>query len=48
MEKWSQDKIVTRDVKVGPAGTTPDRAPGVRRAFAGPNVRSAGLVPGSA
>ena len=42
------EKVLTRDVKFEPTGNAPGRAPGPRRAFAGPNVRRAGLVRDSA
>ena len=37
-------RVSCRDVKFEPTGNAPGRAPSPRRAFAGPNVRRAGLV----
>ena len=53
--KWSLpsapanfENVWDRDVKFECTGNAPGRVPGPRRAFAGPNVRRAGLVWGSA
>ena len=40
---WRISYVCIRDVKFEPTGRAPRRAPGPRRAFAGPNVRLLGL-----